>query len=215
MTEAAPPPAKRPRRLLKRLALGFGIFLAFTLGLLAYMGQLGDNLREVAPGKYYRSGQMSAESLARTIQRHQIQCVVNLRGEKEEKDWYQEELRVCREAGIEFAPIRLSATSLPPPDRVQALIERFEKGPYPMLVHCQAGADRTGLATVVYGLVVEKKPLDEALSQLTWHYGHVPIGPTSAMDRFFEMYRETGGGRDIKTWTLEKYPKLYEREPKD
>jgi protein tyrosine phosphatase (PTP) superfamily phosphohydrolase (DUF442 family) len=54
-----------------------------------------------------------------------------------------------------------------------AAIDRATKAGKPVLVHCVAGAQRTGGVIAGYEMLVEKKPVDEAYSQMR-KYGHDP-----------------------------------------
>lgn len=60
--------------------------------------------------------------------------------------------------------------------------------PRPVLIHCEAGADRSGVASALYKLLVAKRPVQEASEQLSFRYGHFPwlTSRTAAMDRTFD-----------------------------
>ena len=188
-------------------------FLALLLAAGAYVGRglWSSNLHEVAPGKLWRSAQVSPSALADLVRGKGIRLVINLRKEDPDNAQHEREERACREAGAEFVTIPLSPKHLPPPERVRELVEALERGPFPALVHCRTGADRAGLAGMLYLAVVERRPFEEAVgSQLAWSAGHLPLGDGRGVDRFVELYRETSGGRDLKSWILEEYPALYE-----
>ena len=127
---------------------------------------------------------------------------------------YREELDVCKQDHVDHVDIPFSARHLPSPETLNNLLAEFDHGRYPLLIHCQAGSDRTGLASTLYVHLMKKTPLDEAeRSQLTWHYGHLPVGPTKAMDDFFTLYRNTSRGEDMRTWIKKDYPALYAESP--
>jgi len=194
-------------------AYALGLFFGLVIvagGLGFYTGLLGDNFREVSPHKCYRSGQLSPIALRRYVQGYGIRCVVSLRGGSSRAAWYRDELQVCQELGCEHAAFNANLNHLMEPREVDGLVARLEQGPYPMLLHCREGADRAALGSVLYLMVVEHKTLDEALAAaLTWRYGHVRIGRAAVIDEFFELYRATAEGKDIKAWIKEVYPKLY------
>ena len=67
----------------------------------------------------------------------------------------------------------------------------------------------------LYLLVHEKRPLDEALQQLSWHYGHFKFAKTGILDAFFQRYRLEGldKGLDFQTWVETIYdPEALERD---
>src|SRR5262249_1302841 len=59
-----------------------------------------------------------------------------------------------------------------------------------ILIHCHQGADRTGLASAIALLLYTDASLDESLRQLGPSYGHVALGRTAHVDRFFSQYRD-------------------------
>ena len=194
------------------LRSGLLILLALLLAAAAFVGRglWTANLREVVPGRLWRSAQMSPDSVAELVREKGIRLVINLRKEDPGNVQHDREEDACRAAGAQFVTVPLSPKHLPPPDRLRELLEVYDKGPYPALVHCRSGADRAGLASVLYLVAQAGRPLDEAVgSELSWHTGHLPIGDGRGVDEFLDLYRRTSGGRDLRTWILEEYPKLY------
>ena len=57
-------------------------------------------------------------------------------------------------------------------------------------MHCKSGADRAGLMSALYVLIKEKRPVEEALQQLSWRYGHWRQAKTGVLDYFLEQYRD-------------------------
>ena len=55
-------------------------------------------------------------------------------------------------------------------------------------MHCKSGADRAGLMATLYLFFHEGVPLDHALGQLTFRYGHVKAGKTGVIDEAFAQY---------------------------
>jgi protein tyrosine/serine phosphatase len=65
------------------------------------------------------------------------------------------------------------------------ILQNVEK---PILVHCNSGADRSGLVSALYVAAVAKMGEDAAESHLSLWYGHIPVlfRASYAMDRTFE-----------------------------
>jgi protein tyrosine/serine phosphatase len=82
----------------------------------------------------------------------------------------------------------LSANKEPSPVQVAAVIHLFAISPRPLLIHCKGGADRAGLVGALWKMVVDRAPKSEALKQLSIRYGHIPFGPTRALDDFVEKW---------------------------
>ena len=77
-------------------------------------------------------------------------------------------------------------------------------------MHCQAGSDRTGLASTLYAHLYANVPLSLAeTEELTWRYGHFPIAKTRAMDEFFALYHADASGISLRDWILHRYPQVY------
>jgi tyrosine-protein phosphatase SIW14 len=137
-------------------------------------------LREVTPGRFYRSGQMTAAGFRQTIQRYGIKLVINL--QHEEPDPYLpdhwlgsgqiRESELCRELGVKY--VLLTPDLLPPNNRLDmtpAAVEEFiklldDESSYPVLLHCKAGLHRTGRLTAIYRMEYEGWSHGEALREL-------------------------------------------------
>jgi hypothetical protein len=79
-------------------------------------------------------------------------------------------------------------------------------------MHCRHGADRTGLAAAVVLLLDDAVPYDTARRQLGIRYGHLSVGRTGALDRFFDLYEDwlTKAGQkhsaaNFRRWALSEY----------
>ncbi len=58
----------------------------------------------------------------------------------------------------------------------------------PALAHCKSGADRTGFFGVMYRHFRLGEPVEFALSELDWRYGHFETSKTGVLDFFFTTY---------------------------
>jgi protein tyrosine/serine phosphatase len=109
------------------------------------------------------------------------------RGENADQ-WYLDERRVSVEAGVNYVDFGLSSGDDLTDEQLDQLVTILRDAPHPVLVHCFAGADRSGLVSAAYQLVVGNLPPEEAAGQLLFWYGHFPWlrSHTAAMDRSFE-----------------------------
>jgi protein tyrosine phosphatase (PTP) superfamily phosphohydrolase (DUF442 family) len=195
-------PVRRPQRWQRRAAIVLACLLAIC-ALLWYVGVFGGNVRTVIPGKLYRSAQLTGSNLNTVLDNDHIRTVLNLRGGSEKDAWYRSESASCQSRGITKVDVPISARKFPPPDRLRAILHTFDTAAYPLLIHCQAGADRTGLATTLYLHLYEHLPLDEAQTR----------GQTRAMDDFLDLYRKESGGLGLREWIDKRYPALYDALP--
>lgn len=186
-----PPVAPRPRLALGRVLLRgclAGLLLTFCLH--AGYILLGSNFHTVIPGQVYRSAQLSASSLEGILRENHIRTVVNLRGCCDGEAWYLDEGRVTLRNNVSMEDLGFSAGRLPSVITIRQLLEVIDNSEYPILFHCHKGADRTGMASAMTLLLRTDTPLEDAREQLGWRYGHLPIGRTASIDRFFDLYEE-------------------------
>lgn len=211
--DAVDPAVRRSRRW-RKVAVGFLVFLVAVLLLLWYIGVFGGNVREVVPGRIYRSAQLTGRNLDTVLDAHHIKTVLNLRGGSEKDAWYRSELASCQARGITHIDTAFSALRYPPPDQLQKLLTAFDTAATPLLFHCNGGSDRSGMAGTLYLNLYQHVPLDEAQArQLTFRYGHVRWGQAHRMSDFFALYRETSQGLGLRAWITTRYPTLYAALP--
>jgi len=188
-------------------------------GYFAYTFYWRGNFRTVVEGQVYRSAQPSPADLSAWKREYGIRTVINLRGAKWRKN---SAIRATREAataeGLERVDVRLGATRHPPPEQLYRLIEALETAPRPILLHCRAGVNRTGLASAMAGMAVGGWSYDEARPQLSARYLHFDNDPDHIVGVFvrYEQYcREhglgTGGWEQFKRWVLTEYYPYYYR----
>jgi len=66
-------------------------------------------------------------------------------------------------------------------DQVLRALRAIQAGPKPVLLHCQQGADRTGVVSAAYRVVIQDWTKDEAIAELKkggygfhWYYLNIP-----------------------------------------
>lgn len=99
-------------------------------------------------------------------------------------------------AGIAHIDFGMSARKLQSKEKIARLIEIMDSAAKPILIHCQSGADRTGLASALYLTAIEKQDESLAAAQLSIRYGHFAIPVLSQaypMDQSFETVKEMLG----------------------
>jgi len=177
------PPAQRLRRRL--LPLGLGILLPL-LALAAFVVvdfELQSNFDVVVPGALYRSGQPREGQLEDWIRAYGIRTIVDLRHAVPE---YERD--VARRHGVRLFHLPFSARTGLSEERWQEIREILTREENrPLLVHCQSGADRTGIVTARYRVEVEGRPLDEALREMIRHY-HIPLQYPVLEEQLRELY---------------------------
>jgi protein tyrosine phosphatase (PTP) superfamily phosphohydrolase (DUF442 family) len=184
-------PFVRAFRVVGLLAIALLLFLG---GAYAYVHG-GGNFHEVEKGVLYRSSWLGAEGLEKAIARHGVKSVLNLCGEQPGDVWYEGEKSVSQRRGVKFVSLGLSANTALDAKQVASLVEILRDSPKPLLIHCRAGSDRTGLAAAIY-VASHGGSYRDACEQLSLYYGHFPyFGSKSvAMDVTLERFYESVAG---------------------
>lgn len=151
--------------------------LSAVLILGVYLGalQLSGNFHTVVPGELYRSGQLSPQRLARYVRRYGIETVVNLRGPNRGRKWYDDEVAETARLQVGHVDFRMTAGSDFSVAQAREVIRILKTAPKPILIHCQGGADRSGLIAGIYLQAIDRKGEDAAEDQLSLVYGHIAV----------------------------------------
>lgn len=167
------------RIVFRRTILGT-ILAAIALGTLLWQFVFKDRLVAkrwgvVEPGQIYRSGQLSRHLVKRVLDEHKIRVVVDLT-DIDPKDVDQAaERAVLPQLGIESKRFPLVGDGTGDLQQYVAAIRAIcsaVKSGRPVLVHCHAGAQRTGGVIAAYRLLVQGWPATDARDELIrygWH----------------------------------------------
>jgi protein tyrosine/serine phosphatase len=172
---------------------------------------LWDNWAEVVPGRLYRSNHPTPARLSAAMRRYGLRTVLNLRGHRQcGSD------ALSREAAERLGLIHIDAPfesrGAPHRDRILRLAEIFRTMKEPALMHCKSGADRAGLGAGLY-LMLNGGTTQQALSQLSWRFGHFKRSRTGILDAFFVRYAlEAEGRKPFLDWVRDDYDETALRE---
>jgi hypothetical protein len=219
-----------PARVSRRWVLAAGVVLLVAgppVALFRAQYAHAKRFREVSPGRFYRSGQMTAPGFREMVARYGIRTVINLQHEDENPQllghWLGKpvigEKELCRELGVAYH--LLTPDVLPKPnslDKRPPVVDEYlaildDENAYPVLLHCKAGLHRTGRLTAIYRMEYEGWSLGEAMRELRANgYGFVMSSeaddfviqyiqnfkPRSPADRAAAMARATATGGEKK-----------------
>jgi tyrosine-protein phosphatase SIW14 len=140
------------------------------------------NFRTVRPGVLYRSGQLSRDGLKRAIHEYGIRTVITLRAADEPDalppDWEEEQF--CRKEELYHYRLRPQCWWSPEgPVPASANVKKFlevldDPKHHPVLVHCFAGAHRTGAYCAIFRMEYDRWDNEEALQEVfTAGYDHL------------------------------------------
>jgi len=122
------------------------------------------NLHRVSDG-LYRGAQPTAEGF-RALKEMGVRTVVNLRSFHSDRD-------EVRDAGLAYAHITMKAWHPEDKEVVRFLRIATDPARTPVFVHCQHGADRTGVMCAIYRVAVQGWPADEAVDEMSeGGFGH-------------------------------------------
>lgn len=162
------------------------------------------NTAQIAPG-VFRANQPDRKRLT-AMQEQGVRAVLYLRGSPQGAP-FRAEQQTCAALGLSFHMFHMSAHRLPTAERVLALIALFREIEKPFLMHCRAGADRTGLASAIYLLAIAARPISEARAMLSARFGHWSWSSTGVLDqlvlKYASAHKESGIG--FEDWIRTAY----------
>lgn len=130
----------------------------------------------VEEGSLYRSGQLSAALVEKTLKKHDIAVVIALNGDHAGHKDQEAEMRAVASLGLEFFrfPLKGDGTGdIAMYAEAIKTIVRAQAEEKPTLVHCAAGVLRSGGVLACYKLLVKGEPPDQILRHLK-DYGWRP-----------------------------------------
>lgn len=169
------------RRSTGRLLLTIGLIAAIIGGGIGlWNGVLKDRLVAkrfgvVVPGSIYRSGQLSPYMVRKTLEKNGIDLVVHLGEQDPNNKAHVAEAQAVKDLGIERRLFPLRGDGTGDIDSyakaIAAIVEARDEGKQ-VLVHCAAGAYRTGGVIAAYRMLLEGASPAEAeaeMEQYDWN----------------------------------------------
>ena len=152
----------------------------------------------------YRSN-MPTPSRIRDYRKLGIKTIVNLRGVRKDGGWLLEN-EACGKYNIKLIDFRARSRAAPEKEMIFKAEKLFNSIKYPALIHCKSGADRAGLMSALYMLVVKQVGARQALTQLSFKYLHVKQAKTGLLDAFLASYIPyEDKGMDFYDWVENIY----------
>lgn len=154
------------RKSLQKIVVALVVLILIVVAV--YFFFIHFNFHTVIPGQVYRCAQPKVQQLAQIKSKYGIRSVLNLRSIHSSSPIYQAEARACRSLGIRLFHLRMSAKKFPSIKQLKQLVNLLQKASKPMLIHCKAGADRTGLASAIV-LILHNYPIPAIEYQYSFH----------------------------------------------
>lgn len=187
---------------IKSFLIFLGLIIAIY-GLFFADNWIKGNFHVITKNEAYRSGQLDKKLLKYYVNKYGIKSVINLRGAEPGKDWYDDETEICSTYGIKHYDLDMAMDKEPTDEQIETLIEFFKTAPRPVFIHCLGGSDRTGLASTLWKIVIDKQDKKTAAKHMLFYYGHMPFGKAKPLDKWLWSTEISLDGKITKKETTE------------
>ncbi|MEE8155591.1 MAG: tyrosine-protein phosphatase [Phycisphaerales bacterium] len=132
------------------------------------------NFGVVEAGEIYRSGRLTPRMFRKTVGENSIKTVLDLGAYQPGSPEDLREQQLAEELGAERYRFQLDGDGTGNPNYyVQALRLMSDPEAQPILIHCAAGAQRTGACVLLYRLIIQGQDLAQAYPE-SFQYKHNP-----------------------------------------
>lgn len=173
--------------ILKNFLIAFAALLVIYMMVMATLS-LYTNFHVVIPNKVYRSAQLTPDEFNNIIKKYHIKTILNLRGRHEGRYWYTGEVAISKKDNVKHIDLALHAMGTVSKMYLQQLQKIIEQSKKPLLIHCQHGADRTGLASAMAIILLTHQPLTKAIKQTSSFY--LAVDPRSTGKVEMALYKK-------------------------
>ncbi len=186
------------KKFLKISSSVFGL-IVLVYGLFFADVWIKGNFHTVTTNRAYRCRQLDGQMFKFYINKYGIKSIVNLRGEEKGADWYDDEMEVSSLYNVVHYDLDLPMDKLPKDEDMQTLLDIFKTAPQPVLIHCLGGSDRTGLASTLWKVLMDKEDKKKAAKHMLFFYGHMPFGKARVLDKWLWSHDVTSDGKIVLT----------------
>jgi protein tyrosine/serine phosphatase len=139
------------------------------------------NFGVVEPGQIYRSGKISPFLIRKILTKYDIKVIITLSGDSKTSAPNNAERKAAKELGVERLIFSMGGNGtgdIGDYAKAVAAIYQAQKENKPVLVHCAAGAHRTGGVIAAYRLLIQHKDVDSVRAEMM-QYGFEPNEDTT------------------------------------
>ena len=149
----------------------------------------------------YRSAQLTPWKLKKIINKYGIKTVINLRDR--DNYMYQIEKEICLQNGIKYKCVGLYSRTPNSIYKLKELQDVLLNSPKPILIHCKAGADRTGFAAVFWHIINNKDIKWAINKELRLKYGYIALSKAGLVKEIFTKFSKSNEKDFIKWYEKE------------
>lgn len=118
-----------------------------------------------------------------------LKTVLNLRGERPQAGWFEEERAGVAAAELRWEHLAISGSRPPRPEEVAAFFALVEDPQtWPILIHCQGGVHRTGAFSALYRIQYQGWPNERAVDEMEDNYFNWTTRDRSALKEWLRRY---------------------------
>lgn len=181
-------PAGRWRKRLRYTCLALAVVLGTPTAYVLFDWCYLHNLGTLEPGRIYRSAQMPGRVLRGTIREHKVRTVLNLRGGNPGQRWYRDEREAVRAEGATLVDVSMSSCQWMSRAQLRTVVRVLDSCEYPLLMHCEFGAERTGWVSAIATLLRPNSTLADAERQFSLAYLFARYGDGQVMAEHLDQY---------------------------
>ena len=188
-----------------RLSPWLAIAAVIALGAVYYSQGVAPNIHPkrfdvVQPGVLYRSGTLTPGATRRVVTRHEIRTIIDLGAAASPSRADRLAQRTAENLGVTRYRLELSGDGTGNPNcYLYALRLAMDEKNQPVLIHCGAGTERTGVAVALYRMLIEGWTREEAMAEAV-EAGHDPDRNSRFSTTLDDMVLAIGVALSDETW---------------
>ena len=169
------------------------------------------NLHPVLADQVWRSSQPDPDDLAAWQRDLGLASVLCLRGADDDEDWWLDERAAAAALGLDLRAVELDAHDMAGPEALLEVVRHLETAPRPLLLHCMAGVERTGLGSAL-ALLLDGADVATARGQWDQAFGYSPLTSETRHPQVLDQYERWLGEQGVdhtperfKAWLARDY----------
>lgn len=192
MTRSADKPRHRALTVIVMVALAVTVGTAFL-----HLGRLPKRFAAVEPGRLYRCGEITPRQLERLTRHHHLRTVLSLLNPDVPESVV--ERQAAERLGLRWVNVPLPGDGASTPaDRQRIKDVLFDPDAAPLLVHCAAGTNRTGLAIGMYRIHQQGWSVEQVLEEMR-RYGFEDLPKHENLRQALTSEHQAASERDLAT----------------